>query len=41
MRTRCWNVLNRMKRDDPRRPEAIARIERWLEKERVGVVETP
>ncbi len=30
------NVLNRMKPDDPRRPEAIARIERWLEREKTG-----
>jgi len=28
------NVLNRMKRDDPRRAEAIERIERWLANEK-------
>lgn len=28
------NVLNRMKRDDPRRPDAVARIERWLAQEK-------
>lgn len=32
------NILNRMKRDDPRRPDAVARIERWLEKEKAGAV---
>lgn len=32
------NVLNRMKQDDPRRPEAITRIERWLANEKAGVV---
>jgi len=32
------NVLNRMKRDDPRRPDAVRRIERWLEKEKAGIV---
>ncbi len=31
------NVLNRMKQDDPRRPEAVQRIERWLAKEKSGV----
>jgi len=31
------NVLDRMKLDDPRRPEAIRRIERWLANERAGV----
>ncbi len=31
------NVLNRMKREDPRRPEAVKRIERWLESEKAGV----
>lgn len=31
------NVLNRMKLEDPRRPEAVARIERWLEDEKAGV----
>ncbi|WP_269522879.1 ParB/RepB/Spo0J family partition protein [Coraliomargarita parva] len=30
------NVLNRMKTDDPRRAEAVNRIERWLEKEKAG-----
>ncbi len=30
------NVLNRMKPDDPKRPDAISRIERWLEKEKAG-----
>jgi len=28
------NVLNRMKADDPRRSDAVARIERWLAKEK-------
>ncbi len=32
------NVLDRMKQDDPRRAEAVRRIERWLEKEKSGVV---
>lgn len=32
------NVLDRMKRDDPRRREAIKRIERWLEKEKSTAV---
>ncbi|MBC2603398.1 ParB N-terminal domain-containing protein [Puniceicoccus vermicola] len=31
------NILNRMKRDDPKRPDAVARIERWLAKEKAGV----
>ena len=31
------NVLNRMKQDDPRRPEAVKRIERWLAKEKAGI----
>lgn len=31
------NVLNRMKIDDPRRPDAVRRIERWLENEKAGV----
>jgi hypothetical protein len=31
------NVLNRMKADDPRRPEAVARIERWLAQEKAVV----
>lgn len=31
------NVLNRMKRDDPRRSEAVARIERWLAQEKAVV----
>lgn len=29
------NVLDRMKQDDPRRPEALSRIERWLAKQKV------
>ncbi|MFU8848482.1 MAG: chromosome partitioning protein ParB [Opitutales bacterium] len=33
------NVLKRMKAEDPRRPEAIRRIERWLEAEKVGKVD--
>lgn len=32
------NVLKRMKAEDPRRPEAIRRIERWLEAEKTGMV---
>lgn len=32
------NVLKRMKPGDPRRPEAIRRIERWLEEEKSGAV---
>lgn len=32
------NVLKRMKPEDPRRPEAIGRIERWLEEEKSGAV---
>ncbi|TVP81304.1 MAG: chromosome partitioning protein ParB [Puniceicoccaceae bacterium] len=31
------NVLNRMKADDPRRPDAVARIERWLAQEKAAV----
>lgn len=31
------NVLKRMKPEDPRRPEAIRRIERWLETEKSGL----
>jgi hypothetical protein len=31
------NVLNRMKADDPRRPDAVARIERWVEQEKASV----
>ncbi|HAV14414.1 MAG TPA: chromosome partitioning protein ParB [Opitutae bacterium] len=31
------NVLDRMKTEDPRRKEAIARIERWLEKQRSAI----
>ncbi len=31
------NVLNRMRPDDPRRPDAVRRIERWLENEKAGV----
>lgn len=31
------NVLNRMKTDDPRRPDAIARIEGWLAQEKLPV----
>ncbi|PXA03026.1 chromosome partitioning protein ParB [Coraliomargarita sinensis] len=30
------NILNRMKPDDPRRTEAVGRIERWLAKEKAG-----
>lgn len=30
------NVLDRMKEEDPRRPEAIRRIERWLEQAKNG-----
>ncbi|MGB0413763.1 MAG: ParB N-terminal domain-containing protein [Coraliomargarita sp.] len=32
------NVLDRMKDEDPRRPEAIARIERWLSKQKAGAL---
>lgn len=31
------NVLNRMRREDPRRPDAIRRIERWLAEEKAVV----
>ena len=32
------NVLDRMKQEDPRRKEAIARIERWLAKQKAALV---
>lgn len=32
------NVLNRMKEHDPKRAEAIARVERWLQKQKMGAV---
>lgn len=35
------NVLKRMKPEDPRRPEAIRRIERWLEAEKAAMEDRP